>query len=73
LVDAEISGLAAGATLFDAVDAVAALGGLSVFVFGGATYIFDDTAAGAALNAGDTLIKLTGVAVADLTAANFVV
>lgn len=72
LVDAQISGLADGATLFDAVESVAGLGNMSVFEFEGSTYIFNDTDAGSDLTAGDTLIELAGVAIGDLGANNFV-
>lgn len=62
--------------LFDAADAVAgalgAVGDYAFFAFGGDTYIYSDSNADGLLNADDTLIQLTGVAVADLTAANLI-
>ncbi len=54
-----------------AAAAATAVGKTSVFTWKGDTYIFDNAGGSAALNAGDSLIKITGVTTADLTATNF--
>ncbi len=71
VVDTAISGLADGASLFDAVTAVAdAISALPTpadfaqFVFDGNTYVYND-AGNNGLNAGDSLIELVGVHVLD--------
>lgn len=60
--------------LLEAVEAAAGAlannGEYAYFAFEGDTYIFVDIVADGALTVDDALIKLTGVAVADLTAAN---
>jgi len=75
LVNAAVAGAADLAAATTAAAAVANTGnfGLAVFEFGGNTYIFDDNNGGAAVQVGDGLIQLTGVTVASLTGANFVV
>lgn len=62
--------------LFDAVDAVAgavAAGDFAFFAFEGDTYLYADSNGDDLLSVDDALIQLTGVAVADLTAANLIV
>ncbi|WP_312795529.1 hypothetical protein [Tianweitania sp.] len=75
-VNGAIDALADNATLFDAVTAVAsvtALNDFSTFEFGGNTYVYGETGVAEGLDAGDTLIQLTGVSLSDLnTASNFV-
>jgi hypothetical protein len=66
------------ADLFEAVSAVAGAVGAAgddyaFFAFGGDTYLFVDSNGDGALSIDDALIQLTGVAVADLTAANLIV
>lgn len=65
------------ADLFEAADAVAgalvAAGDYAFFAFGGDTYFYSDSNGDGALSVDDALIQLTGVAVADLTAANLIV
>lgn len=65
------------ANLFEAADAVAgalvAAGDYAFFAFEGNTYLYADANADGALSIDDALIQLTGVAVADLTAANLIV
>lgn len=79
LTGTELANIASKATLFEAVTQAAtvtdATGGnfFSVFVYGGDSYIFNQNGA-AAFDAGDGLIKITGVTdVADFTATNFLV
>ena len=68
---------ASPADLLEAADAAfgtsTAAGSILVFAFGGNTYVGVDLAGGPGLQADDVLIELTGVKVADLTAANFIV
>jgi hypothetical protein len=64
-------------TLFDAATAALGVAGGAVndyvmFDFGGDTYIGVDVDGGQDLTAGDTLIQVTGVAVLDLDATNFI-
>ncbi len=69
----EEANIAAATDLYAAVQVVVATTGANnyaVFGYKGDTYIFDN-GGNAAFGTEDTLIKLTGVAVADLTATNF--
>jgi hypothetical protein len=53
--------------------ALVAAGDYAFFAFEGNTYLYADANADGALSIDDALIQLTGVAVADLTAANLIV
>ena len=75
LTAAELAAINGSASLFAAVQAAfLAAGGNTVFAFGfgGDTYIADNNQANTTLDQGDGIVKLTGVAVADLNAMNFV-
>lgn len=64
------------ADLFEAADAVAGAVGANnhaFFDFGGDAYLYVDTNGDGALSGHDALIKLTGVSVSDLTAANLII
>ena len=69
-----VNAAANGADLFAVTTAVANVTGVgqhSFFEFGGDTYLFGNIAGGG-LQATDTLVQLTGVSVASLTAANLI-
>lgn len=75
LLDAELANIASKGDLLAATQQAAAYtdaGKVSVFIYSGDAYIFNDSDSSGTLTAGDALVKVTGVSsVADFTAANF--
>ncbi len=71
-VNAAVSGITDLQAAVTAVAAVTAANGFAVFQLGADTYIYDDTTGAGGYNAGDTLIKLTGVTATALTGSNFI-
>jgi hypothetical protein len=74
LVNTELANVAAATDFAAALAVVAAATNVSeysVFSYGGDTYVFNNDAT-AGLNAGDGLLKITGLAVEALTGTNFV-